>query len=72
VDLVDGSTLTEVLRHTEDDYSYSWEETSRLVRRIGDEEEIPQSSFDHIECFVKTLSAGSLHTLLRAFHDAAA
>jgi len=66
-DTADGRTLVQDQRMTERDFAYDRAGVSKLVRRIGAEEDVPPAAFDRIEAFVERLPAASIGEVLAAY-----
>ncbi|MGD9538097.1 MAG: MmgE/PrpD family protein [Alphaproteobacteria bacterium] len=67
VTLADGATIEEHARKTAADYSYSRDEVSALIRRIGREEGVPAVAYDRLEAFVGNLPEGAIEDVIDAF-----
>jgi hypothetical protein len=65
--LEDGSTLAQRQDMEPKDYSFTWDEVSALVRRIGGEEGVPPEAYDRIERFARGLPGSGIGDLLAAF-----
>lgn len=65
--LDDGTVLTRRQDMTTDDFAFSWEGISTLVRRIGDETGVPSAAFDRIERFARALPNAVIDDPLAAF-----
>ena len=66
-DIRDGQTVVQNQPMTTADYAYDRARVSRLVRRIGVEENVPMAAFDRIEAFVERLPAVSIDEVIDAF-----
>jgi len=49
------------------DYSYSTQQVSELIRRIGEETQVPKEAYDYLEKFVSDLPHADLTDVVRAF-----
>jgi len=67
VKTVDGRQFMRDQRMTTEDYNYDRATVSKLVRRIGNEQNVPQKAFDLIEQFVDKLPDSSLDDVLESF-----
>jgi 2-methylcitrate dehydratase PrpD len=66
-DTTDGRTMTQDQRMSTEDYAYDRPTVSKLLRRIGSEENVPQAAFDRLEVFVNRLPAVSIAEVLASF-----
>ncbi len=66
-DTADGRTVTQHQTMTTADFAYDRAGVSRLVRRIGLEEDVPAAAFDRIEAFVDRLPRASIDDVIDAF-----
>ncbi len=66
-DTADGRTVVQDQPMTAADYAYDRAGVSRLVRRIGVEQNVPMAAFDRLEGFVDRLPQGSIDDVLTAF-----
>lgn len=67
VETSDGRKLVRDQRMTTEDYNYDRSGISKLVRRIGAEQNVPPAAFDLLERFVDRLPTGSLDDVLQSF-----
>lgn len=67
VEMVDGRVEKASRNHEARDYDYDIATVSRMVRRIGREEDVPAAAFDLIEDFARTLPRAGIDTVLNAF-----
>lgn len=67
VTLGNGQKLVRRQSMTPADYAYDRAAVSRLVRRIGGEENVPAAAYDLIEGFVERLPAGSIDDVIASF-----
>jgi len=65
--LEDGTVLTRRQDMTTDDFAFSWDEVSALVRRIGEETGVPPEAYDRIEGFARALPRADIAEPLAAF-----
>lgn len=65
--LADGAAEVQDQRMTAADYAYDWAGVSRLVRRIGSEEGLPEAVYDGLERFVLGLPDGDVRELVALF-----
>ncbi|WP_226579125.1 MmgE/PrpD family protein [Acuticoccus sediminis] len=66
---VDGNMVTHEKPMTAADYSYSWDEVSRMVRRIGAEEGVPAAAYDGIERFCAAPGREPVSLVVEAFQS---
>lgn len=67
IDTADGRSLTQNQQMTTADYAYDRATVSRLVRRIGVEENVPMAAFDRLENFVDRWPATHIDEVIDAF-----
>lgn len=67
VETADGRKLVREQRMTTEDYNYDRAGISKLVRRIGDEQNVPQHAFDLLERFVDSLPDSSIEDVIKSF-----
>lgn len=67
VETADGRRLVRDQQMTTEDYNYDRAGVSKLVRRIGNEQCVPQQAFDLVERFVEDLPDSSLGDVLQSF-----
>jgi len=67
VELEDGRTIEEHAKKTARDYSYSVNDVSALIRRIGREEGVVPEAYDRLEAFVDGLPRGSISSVIDIF-----
>ena len=68
VETTDGRKLVRDQRMTTEDYNYDRAGISKLVRRIGAEQNVPPAAFDLLERFVDHLPESSLDDVLQSFN----
>jgi 2-methylcitrate dehydratase PrpD len=66
-ELEDGTVETNDKRVTTDDFNYDRRTVSRMVRRIGAEQDVPERAYDRIEEFVEALPRGGIDLVVGAF-----
>lgn len=66
-DTADGRTEVQNQPMTPADFAYDRAGVSRLVRRIGAEQDVPMAAFDRLEAFVDRLPKTSIDDVLAAF-----
>jgi 2-methylcitrate dehydratase PrpD len=66
-DTVDGRTVVQDQRMTTKDFAYDRPTVSKLIRRIGNEQDVPAAAFDRLEAFVDRWPATSLAEVLTSF-----
>lgn len=66
-ELEDGTVLEQRQDMTPRDYSFSWDEVSTHVRRIGAEEGVPAAAYDRVERAVRGLPGAGIGDVLAAF-----
>lgn len=66
-DTADGRTVVQEQPMTPADYAYDRAGVSRLVRRIGIEQDVPMAAFDRLEAFVDRLPMTSIDEVLASF-----
>jgi 2-methylcitrate dehydratase PrpD len=67
VKLKNGEVQSQDQIMTPADYAYPWDEVSAMVRRIGQETDVPMAAYDQIEAFVSDLPEGDISTVTSAF-----
>jgi 2-methylcitrate dehydratase PrpD len=63
----DGAQLVQDQRMTVADFSYDWDTTSRMVRRIGVETGVPPRAYELIEAFARAPEQAGVAAVLEAF-----
>ncbi len=66
-EMTDGRAIVQDQRMTPRDYAYDRAGVSKLVRRVGGEQNVPSSAFDRLEAFVDRWPAVSIDEVLAAF-----
>ena len=72
IEMADGETIEHVEEMTAQDYSFSRQEVSAMIRRIGSETGIPGAAYDRLEGFVDGLPQGDIAEVIAAFAEAPA
>ena len=67
LETTDGRHLVRDQRMTTEDYNYDRTGISKLVRRIGGEQNVPAHAFDLIERFVERLPGAQLDDVMQSF-----
>ena len=63
----DGRTVVQNQQMTAKDYAYDRATVSKMIRRIGNEQDVPATAFDRIETFVDRWPASSFDEVLKSF-----
>lgn len=63
----DGAQLMQDQRMTVADFSFDWDTTSRMVRRIGAETGVPPRAYELIEAFARAPERAGVAAVLEAF-----
>jgi 2-methylcitrate dehydratase PrpD len=69
IDIADGGCLVKEQNMTFADYSFDQPQVSALIRRIGDESQVPSSAYDRLEDFAERLPDGDIGQVLAAFAE---
>lgn len=67
VETDDGARFVQDQKMGAQDYAYGRAEVLAMIRRIGDEQNVPQRAFDLIEYFIDQLPAGDIGAVVDAF-----
>ena len=66
-DTTAGRTVVQDQQMTARDYAYDRATVSKMIRRIGNEQDVPATAFDRIETFVDRWPASSIDDVLKSF-----
>jgi len=67
VDLEDGTRIAQDQRMTVANYDYDRKAVSALIRRIGDESDLPAKAYEYLETFVESLPGADISLVLKSF-----
>jgi 2-methylcitrate dehydratase PrpD len=66
-DTTEGRTVVQNQPMTTKDFAYDRQTVSKLIRRIGNEQDVPTAAFDRLEAFVDRWPATSIGEALMSF-----
>jgi 2-methylcitrate dehydratase PrpD len=66
-DTMEGRTVVQNQPMTTKDFAYDRQTVSKLIRRIGNEQDVPTAAFDRLEAFVDRWPAASIGEVLTTF-----
>lgn len=69
IDMADGGCVVQEQNMTFADYSFDRQEVSALIRRVGDESQVPSAAYDRLEDFAERLPDGDIGQVLAAFSE---